>query len=593
MPIGNDLVLAAYAVATVSAAVLAGVVWRRRERCGAVALAAAIAGAALWAGSLFALVAVDSVVVSTFLLRFLYVGVVVSVLGLFLFILEYTGREHLVTPRTVALLSIEPVLVVALAFANPGGVFFESIEPDPTTPGGISVEMGFAFDVHLVYSYLLLLVGTAMVVESLYAARSLYRGQAATLLGATTAPLLANAVHTLELFGLGDIDTTPIGFVVAGALFAVAIGRYRLIDIVPIARHHVLDTIAEGVFVVDRNDRLVDVNSAGRRFIDNEDETLVGRPIESLFSPASIDLYEALTASPDKSRDVLSVGDSYYDVRVTPVDDGRGRHVGWIVVASDVTERKRHERELERQNERLDQFASMVSHDLRNPLSVADGYVSLARETGDTSHLEDAERSLERMETIIDDVLALTRDGEEVTDPEPVALESLAERAWEHVDSAAATLTVDATATIRADADRTTRLLENLFRNAIEHGRPAAVPEPQTADGSDEADDPDADGSSTIEITVGTIGDEGALEGFYVEDDGRGIAPEQRDRIFESGYTGDGDGTGLGLRIVERIAEAHGWTVAATESEAGGARFEMTGIESERARANRVDSSSK
>ncbi|GAB3674602.1 sensor histidine kinase [Halopiger thermotolerans] len=597
MAIGHDLALAIYAVATVGSVALAGIAWRQREQCGAVALTVTLAGAALWTGSLFALIVVDSLALSAFFFRFLYVGVVVSVLSLFLFILEYTGHEHLVTPTAIALLSIEPAVVVVLAFVNPGNVFFESVGPDPTVPGGISAEMGIAFDVHLIYSYLLLLVGTAMVAESLYAARSLYRGQAATLLGATTAPLLANAVHTLDLFGLGDVDTTPIGFVVAGALFAISIGRYRLIDIAPIARDRVIDTISEGVFVFDRDDRVVDANPAARAMVDiddGDDASLVGRRVDSLCDgrPDLLERYRDLTATADESSRSLSIGDAHYDVHASPIDDRRNRHVGWVLLVRDVTDRKRRERELERQNERLDRFASMVSHDLRNPLSVADGYVSLARETGDVSHLEDAARSLERMETIIDDVLALTRDGEDVTDPEPVALETLAERAWDHVDADgdAATLTVEteATATIRADADRTTRLLENLFRNAIEHGRPSSVPVSRTGDGSDEAADPDASdgGPTAISIAVGPIDDEGAIEGFYVEDDGRGIPPDQRERIFESGYTGDGDGTGLGLSIVERIAEVHGWAVEATESEAGGARFEVTGVDGEQGRPN-------
>ncbi|AEH35349.1 sensor histidine kinase [Halopiger xanaduensis] len=586
MAIVQNAVLVAYAVATIVALVLSGVVWRHRDAAGAVPLTASLVAAAVWAGSLFVATFAESYAVSSFALRILYVGVGGTVLGSLLFALEYAGRERFVTRRLVALLSIEPVLVLALAFWNPGNTFFTVLEPDPTALTGIAVEFGTAFDAHLVYSYLLVLISTAVILELLYNSRALYRGQAAALTGALLVPLPANALYT---FGLVGFDTTPIGFIVAGGLYAIAIVRYQLTDIVPIARHRVLDTIAEGVFVIDRDDRLVDVNPSGRRFIDNDDEAIVGRSIESLFSPAAIDLYETLTAVRDKSRGVLSVNDSYYDVRVTPIDDSRNRHVGWIVVASDITERKRHERKLERQNERLDRFASMVSHDLRNPLSVADGYVSLARETGDTSHLEDAARSLERMETIIDDVLALTRDGDEVTDPEPVALESLVERAWDHVDSAAAELTVDATATIRADADRTTRLFENLFRNAIEHGRPSSSPAPKPVDGAGEADDPAADGSNAIEITVGTIGGEGAIEGFYVEDDGRGIPSDRRERIFESGYTGDGDGTGLGLSIVERIAEAHGWTVAATESEAGGARFEVTGVESERAPPDPTD----
>jgi signal transduction histidine kinase len=76
-----------------------------------------------------------------------------------------------------------------------------------------------------------------------------------------------------------------------------------------------------------------------------------------------------------------------------------------------------------------------------------------------------------------------------------------------------------------------------------------------------------------VTVTVG-----GLPDGFYVADDGEGVPPADRDRVFERGYT-TGDGTGLGLSIVEQIVGAHGWSVRATESEDGGARFEITGVE--------------
>ncbi len=208
-------------------------------------------------------------------------------------------------------------------------------------------------------------------------------------------------------------------------------------------------------------------------------------------------------------------------------------------------ERHAQQQELRRQNERLERFASVVSHDLRNPLSVAKGRLEMVTD----DHAAVIERNLERMESIIDDVLTLAREGRSVEETEPVDLAVLINNCWENVETASATLLTPIDRPIIADRSRCRQLLENLIRNSVEHG-----------------------GEST-QITLG------ALEtGFYFEDDGEGIPEDMREDIFEAGYTTNRDGTGFGLNIVQEIAEAHGWDLQATAGTDGGARFEFTGV---------------
>ncbi|ELZ44886.1 multi-sensor signal transduction histidine kinase [Halorubrum californiense DSM 19288] len=207
--------------------------------------------------------------------------------------------------------------------------------------------------------------------------------------------------------------------------------------------------------------------------------------------------------------------------------------------------------ELERQNDRLEEFAGVVSHDLRNPLEVARGRTELAREECNSDHLAAVERAHDRMTALIDDLLTLAREGAPVTDAEPVDLRRVVGSCWRTVDTRDATLRSEAEGTIRADEGRLRQLLENLIRNALEHG------------GED------------VTVTVGTLPD-----GFYVADDGPGIDPDRREEVFDAGHSTSQSGTGFGLRIVEQVADAHGWSVRAVESEAGGARFEVTGVES-------------
>ncbi len=248
---------------------------------------------------------------------------------------------------------------------------------------------------------------------------------------------------------------------------------------------------------------------------------------------------------------------------------------------TDITDRKEHERELERQNDRLEEFASIVSHDLRNPLNVARGYLELAEQTGDDEYFERMDESLDRMHEIIESVLALARHGRSIEDVREFALSEAAEDAWRNVDTAGADLDVAGDVALDADPARFGSLLENLFRNAVEHG-PADPAEPARRDAvehgstagrnAQRSEDAVEHGGRDVTVTVGRL-DDGT--GFYVEDDGRGIPEDRREHVFEYGETRNDDGTGFGLAIVKSIAEAHGWTAGVTESADGGARFEF------------------
>ena len=241
---------------------------------------------------------------------------------------------------------------------------------------------------------------------------------------------------------------------------------------------------------------------------------------------------------------------------------------------------------LQTQNERLDRFASIVSHDLRNPLEVASGHLELVE--SDDDHLDRVAAMHERMDDLLDDLLTLAREGDRATDSEPVDLASVAERCWHSVETDGAALDVTGTLSLAADSSGLRQLLENLYRNAMEHGSTSPrshAPEDAVEHGSTGHADADSSADSvehsttdeqSITIRVGPLED-----GFFVEDDGPGIPPAIRDRIFEPGFSTGDDGTGYGLSIVSEIADAHGWSVSATESDSGGARFEITGADTD------------
>ncbi|MDS0281392.1 ATP-binding protein [Haloarcula onubensis] len=208
---------------------------------------------------------------------------------------------------------------------------------------------------------------------------------------------------------------------------------------------------------------------------------------------------------------------------------------------------RERERALERQNERLEEFASIVSHDLRTPLDLAGAHLELAAEDGDTGdHLDDVAAAHSRMSALIDDVLTWAREGDAVEATEPVSLPSLLSECWADRQPDGATLEVETERTVPADRSRLRRLFDNLLDNAVTYAGPEATVRVGDCDG-----------------------------GVYVADDGPGIPPEERDAVFEFGHALAAESTGFGLAIVGQIVEAHGWSIRLTESAEGGARFEI------------------
>ncbi|QUO46622.1 hybrid sensor histidine kinase/response regulator [Halorubrum ruber] len=248
-----------------------------------------------------------------------------------------------------------------------------------------------------------------------------------------------------------------------------------------------------------------------------------------------------------------------------------------VTVALDHAERTEQLRDrdaaLQREIDRLEKFAGFVSHDLRNPLNVAAGRTDLARSlTDDAAVIEELDRvedAHDRMTQLIDDLLALARQGRTVDEIESVPLDEAAERAWRTVDTDDATLDVsEATAAIEADPERLRTLFENLFTNSVEHGSTNGRSDP---DGSVEhSSDTDAErdtDAADLTVSVGSLPD-----GFYVADDGVGfdIDPEE---ATEYGRSSAPNGTGFGLAIVREIAAAHGWELSIDGDD--GARFEF------------------
>jgi PAS domain S-box-containing protein len=313
-----------------------------------------------------------------------------------------------------------------------------------------------------------------------------------------------------------------------------------------------LDSILENttmpMFLKDADGEYLLVNRGYRELFGLEEANVIGHTDEEIHpAPMTAEVRandqwvvergEPLTV---EERIVVDGEERIFLVSKAPVHDGGedGEPTAVFGVAKDITEREAYRTKLEEQNELLEEFAAVVSHDLRSPLTVAQGRVELAAEDRDDPHLDAAANALDRSQQLIDDLLALAREGAGAIDAEPTSLADAIQRCWRTVETGNATLTVETTRTIKADRGRLQQLLQNLVRNAVEHGSTNSRPE---------ADDAVEHGGSDIAVTVGDLPD-----GFYVADDGPGIPEAERERAFDIGHSTEDGNTGFGLAIAAR-----------------------------------------
>ena len=476
-----------------------------------------------------------------------------------LFVLRFTEYRALLTRRRLLAVGVPLVAAVVALATNPlHGLAY--LDAAPGLHGTFYPIRGPIYWATFVIGYGVYVASLGLFLMGLYSSGSVGSPTSVGLMLATFPVFPIDLVDLLVIEPTVGISVMPFVGQVVGTVTTLLLARNDLLS-VPIAmRSRVLDAIRDGIVVV-RDGRVVDRNVAAAPFLASDP---LGSPAdEALDEPVRERLpMEVLSTGADgvgawsdgavESPEVaVTVGEGekhqHFDLAVTSSPDEEGA----VLTLRDVTALKRQERELERKNERLETFTGTVAHDLRNPLSVAQGYLDVAAGAEEADeHYDRVEESLDRMEAMITDLLELARQGQMVGATEPVDLAVAAREAWSVVDAPAAELVVESNGKVVADAERLNALLENLFRNAVEHG------------------------GEEVTVRVGELPD-----GFYVADDGPGIPAEKREEVFEHGHTTNEEGTGFGLSIVSEIASAHGWEVEAAESESGGARFEVTGTE--------------
>jgi PAS domain S-box-containing protein len=319
------------------------------------------------------------------------------------------------------------------------------------------------------------------------------------------------------------------------------------------------------IFVLDAEGYIQTWNQGAKRKKGYRKEEAIGKHFSIFYTESNIaesvpeqNLEKAVANGrmEDEGWRVRKDGSRFWaDVVISSVYDSTGDLLGFIKVTRDLTERIQYERRLENQNERLKQqnnrletFANMLAHELRNPLTIAQVYLQQAA-TGNQDAVQQVDDALGRIEEMIDVLLVTTRGSDATLDRQTVKIRPIAEQAWKPIKPTESELFIETDRRVNVDPIHLQHILENLFRNAVSHN----------------------DGD--VAVRVG-----GLPTGFYVADTGNGIPEEQRTEVFDTGFTTSDTGNGLGLAFVKHLVDIYNWTIEITERASGGARFEITAV---------------
>ncbi len=327
------------------AIVLAVLAWRRRPTTGASTMALLMAAMALWCITYALELLSADIAAKQFWIRGQYLAIVAIPVLWVVFVLQYTGREHLLTRRNLLLLCLLPALTVLLLWTNAWhGLTYQSVSLD--TSRGYSllkITYGPSFWLHGFYSYALIIAAALMLLRNILSGTRLQRSQSGLLFVAVLIPVVGNVLYVLRVGPAPLIDLTPIFFTVAGLLAVWSLFRFRFLDITPVARDMLIEGMTDGVIVVDSQYRAIDLNPAAKDMLGVRAQETIGLPVNSLL-PLQPESFNGSGAdSSTHFEAVLGKSNRFLDLQVSPLKPHSRQPRGWLVVMRDITDRKRAE----------------------------------------------------------------------------------------------------------------------------------------------------------------------------------------------------------------------------------------------------------
>ena len=496
------------------------------------------------------------------------------------FAMRYTGNDRWITSRRLRLLAIEPVVLVALLWTDSWHGLMRTanwLSYSWTFPIHHST-FGIGYWGHVVYTYTLMMVGTVLLFrELLRSYHQMYRGQVVALSIAALIPWIANILQLAAVkLPIPYIMMTPMGLFVSNVALAWGLFRYRLLDVMPVAKEAVLFSMRDGVVVLDNRGHVVEVNPAAQQMIGKTGDAVIGQAAGDVRPEWGNLLKERTSDSSSKAVETVTTEGTtrQYELHLTPIYNRHQVRSGWLLVLLDTTERMLAEEERLKNSklESLSVMAAGIAHDFNNTLVGVMGYLSMAKmelppDTRAGEHVAMAEESALHASRLVRQMTTFAKGGQLVKEVAKIGTvvynadtlvprETNIERIYELPDDLWP---------VEIDAGQIVQVLQNMIINAQQ-----AMP-----DG----------GTITTSISNETIESEGQIPGTHlavgsyiriaISDTGVGIPPEVRDKIFDPYFTTKNKGTGLGLASSYTIVQRHDGAITVSSVPGEGTTFEV------------------
>ena len=558
----------------------------RRPAPGARLLAGIMWATALWSfGYALELASVDQTAI-LFWVRIEYLGIAAIQVLWIPFVLQYVGRERWLTRSRAPLFLVIPVCTVLLNYTNSWHhLYYASVhvlEADGLTI--LALRGGPWYWVNAAYGYFVLLTGSVLLIRHVIYSPTLYRQQVWALVVAALAPMIGNVLYLLGLTPVAYLDLTPFAFVVTGLAISWGFYHLRLFDVTPIARDSLIETLRDGMLVLDAQGRIIDFNPAARDYL-ALDKSAVGQPVHTIRT-AWPGLAEFCQAKQQVRGEIVveHSAPAYLEVIHSPLYNHSNRFVGSLLALHDITEHKEVEaaeraRQIaEAASRAKSQFLATMSHEVRTPMQGVIGLIEMLLETPlapeQTEIGETVRTSAETVLAILNDILDISKieANKFVLHQENFDLRALLDTVYRMFVLQAQEKTIhlvhevepEVPLLLHGDSMRLRQILVNLIGNAIKF-----------TDG----------GEVVVHVALEeTSQDDPVTLHFAIRDTGIGIPAARLPHLFQVFVQGDSSthrkygGSGLGLAICKQLAERMGGRVGVESVEGQGSTFWFTAV---------------
>nr|WP_255737480.1 histidine kinase N-terminal 7TM domain-containing protein [Cognataquiflexum nitidum] len=314
-----------------------------------------------------------------FWIKIEYIGIALAPGTWLWFCLRYTGMEHYTRPKIAFLVFGIPALTFLMVLTNEfHHLHYREVMVDNSGPFPLlAIKAGPYYFIHLSFFYISLFTGIIILFYKFKNADPIFKKQNNLLLLAGLFPWAFNIVYILGFRPFGHIDLTPYAFLFMYIFVGIALIRFDLFSIKPIARDKVFEVISKGILVLDPNSRVIDFNPYMEKILEQPVSNFIGRGLEYIFGNSSE--FEAHLSHKEKinveSSLNLTSGQKDIAIEYVPIKDKKGGFLGMMLIFEDITEKKTIENQIKKQAEELknlnslkDKLFTIISHDLKGPI---------------------------------------------------------------------------------------------------------------------------------------------------------------------------------------------------------------------------------